>query len=198
MTGVRWHRETVRVKRGVISIMVGRPRKTGKRERNGRVARTYVNPKAQVAAQPHRRGVAREYREYPEAESNFGRMMLRGNITPAQYEAGMRYAGLVAAFCAVYDAPSPYPHSIDLMRVGVSRGDEIPPHIAQAIKDRYNAAFEACESAGRKAQRAVKEYAVRDQLVDGFDVLDLLKMGLDALVNHFGIDPALQISQRQK
>ncbi len=38
---LRWSRELVSVKRkGAIWIMVGRPRKIGKRERNGRIART--------------------------------------------------------------------------------------------------------------------------------------------------------------
>jgi len=162
------------------------------------VARAYVSPKAQVAAQPHRRTVARDFREWPEAGSEFGRSMIRGAITPAQYAAGMRYAELVVAFCAVYDVPSPHPHSIDLTRVGVSQGREMAPDVAEKIKEKYNAAFVACRVAGNRAQRVVKDCAVLDRRVGDFSSLALLRSGLDALVHHFGIDSGLQISNRQK
>src|SRR5687768_5485993 len=71
--GLRWSKELIPIrKRGAIWIMVGRPRKIGKRERNGRIARTYENPKAQVANQPHRRGVVVQLRECEEAGTEFG------------------------------------------------------------------------------------------------------------------------------
>lgn len=198
VTGVRWTREAVRLKRGVVSIMVGRPRKAGRRKPSGRLAQTYVNPKAQAASQPHRRGVVRRFREWPEAGSEFGRSMIRGAITPAQYAAGMRYAELVVAFCAVYDVPSPHPHSIDLTRVGASQGREMPPDVAEKIKADYNAAFVACRGAGNRAQRIVKDCAVLDRRIGDFASLALLRSGLDALVHHFGIDSGLQISSRAK
>ena len=190
MDCLHWTREFIRHKRGVMQIMVGRPRKTGKREPNGRIARVYVNPKSQVASQPHRVGVPREYREWPEAGSEFGRMMLRKIITPAQYEAGMLFAGLSVAFCAVYDIPSPHPHAMDLTRVGVSLGREMPPEKAIEIKKRYNRAFDTCADAGRKSQMAVKNCAVLDRKVDSFEMRDGLRAGLDRLIHNFGIDPA--------
>ena len=198
MTGLHWSREFIRHKRGVMQIMVGRPRKTGKREPNGRIARVYVNPKSQVASQPHRVGVPREYREWPEAGSEFGRMMLRKIITPAQYEAGILFAGLSVAFCAVYDVPSPHPHAMDLTRVGVSQGREMPPEKAAEIKKRYNRAFEACADAGRRAQIAVKNCAVLDRKVDSFEMRDGLRAGLDRLIHHFGIDPHLKLDRKSR
>jgi hypothetical protein len=150
MTGLIWQREFIPIRNGAISIMVGRPRKIGKRQPNGQLARTYINPKAQVASQPHRLEVPKRYRERVEAESAFGRLMLRETITPAQYEAGMLFAGLSAAFCAVYDIPSPHPHALDLTRVGVSQGREMPSHVAESIKLRYRRAFEVCVEAGDK------------------------------------------------
>lgn len=197
--GIRWSREFIPVrKRGAIQIMVGRPRKSGRRQPNGQLARGYVNPKAQVCAQPHRVVVMAKYRDRPEAESNFGRTMLRQVITPAQYAAGMAFAELAAAFCAVYDIPSPHPHAMDLTRVGVSQGREIAPDIADRIKVRYRRAFEACCEAGDKAQRAVKDAAVIDRPVSDFGALGLLRAGLDKLVHHFGIDPALPLDRKRQ
>ena len=181
-----------------MQIMVGRPRKAGRRQPNGQLARAYVNPKAQVANQPHRAGLPRQYRDWPEAGSEFGRMLLRDVINPAQYEAGMLFAGLSVAFCAVYDVPSPYPHAMDLTRVGVSQGREMPPEKAAEIKKRYNRAFEACADAGRKAQLAVKNCAVLDRKIDSFEMRDALRAGLDRLVHHFGINPKLSLDRESR
>lgn len=149
-------------------------------------------------AQPHRRGLRREYRGFPEAESEFGRMMLREVITPAQYQAGMLFVGLTVAQCAVYDVPSPHPHSIDLTRVGVSLGREMPSEVAVSIKRRYAEMFEACVTAGNRAQRVVKDCAVLDRKVGDFTSLALLRRGLDALVKHFHIDPKLGIDSLKR
>lgn len=198
MTGVRWTRETVRLKQGVKWIMVGRPRKRGKREPNGRVARAYVSPKAQAAAQPHRRGVVAALRDREEAGTEFGRMMLRGSITPAQYEAGRLYALLVDQFRIVKGYPPFHPRGIDLLGPGGRSVSEPSQEIVQAVTDRYNAAFEACSEAGNRAQRAVKDHAVLDRRVADFETRDLLKSGLDKLIAHFRLDAGLQISNRQK
>lgn len=178
-----------------MQIMVGRPRKTGRRQPNGQLARTYVNPKAQVAAQPHRLAVVAKFREWPEAESEFGRAMIRGVFTPAQFEAGKRYIELGSQMRAVYDAPSPNPQGVDLTRVGASYGHGMPSHVAAAIKDRYNKAFEKAAEAGSRATRAMKQHVILDAPIGDFETLKLLKSALDKLVKHFGIDERLQISE---
>ena len=198
VTGLSWTKEIIPRGRGAIWIMVGRPRKIGKRERNGRIARVYENPKAQVAAQPHRLDVLSKYREWPEVESEFGRLMLRGGITPAQKEAGEAYARLAAALRAVYDAESPNPRAIDLTNVRGSNGREITSEEAEQIKERSRRAFEACGEAGNRAPRAVKEHVILDRPVADFETLKVLKSGLDKLVTFFGIDRSLQISSRAK
>lgn len=162
------------------------------------MAQTYINPKAQVAAQPHRLSVAPEHREWPEAESEFGRLMLRGVITPAQYEAGRRYAGLASAYRVVLGIPPIHPRSPDLMTSGSSTRCDLSTDEAQSIKDRYDLAFEACGNAGHKALRAVKDHAVFERKVDSFDALDHLRSGLEKLVDHFGLDRSLEISSRAK
>ena len=196
--GIRWSREIIPVKRkGAIWIMVGRPRKIGKRERNGRIARTYENPKAQVAAQPHRQSVPKQFREWPEAESEFGRLLIRGGITKSQYDAGMRFTELSVALCAVYDVPSPYPHAMDLTRVRGAMGPGMPSDAARKIREAYNKAFDASMEAGRAAHRAVKDHVVLDKPVGDFDSLTALSRGLSRLVDHFGLDARLQMSRRR-
>lgn len=194
--GLRWSRELVSVKRkGAIWIMVGRPRKSGKRQPNGQLARAYVNPKAQVAAQPHRKVVAMsKYREWPEAETEFGRLMLNGGVTPAQYEAGKQYAELAARYRAAILAPNQNPSGIDLERLGFGKGPGMGDNTARAIKRVYDAAFESCGP--NRLQRLIAHHVIHDRPVSDFDDRALLKLGLDKLVGHFGIDPELPLDRR--
>lgn len=171
----------------------GRKRRSGlQREPNGRATRAYVNPMQQVASQPHRRAVPEKLRERAEAESEFGRLMLRGHITPAQHEAGKQYAELAAKYRAAILAPSHNPAAIDLGRVGCGKSDGMPDSTARSIKRAYDSAFESCEPV--RLQKAIAHYVIHDRLIDDFDGLKLLKAGLDKLVVHFGIDENLQIS----
>lgn len=195
---LRWSREIIPIKRGAIWIMVGRPRKVGKRKPCGRLAQTYVNPKQQAAAQPHRASVLKHQREWPEAGSEFGRLLLRGGITRSQYDAGIRFTELCVAMCAVYDVPSPHPRAMDLTNVRGSVSQGMPSERARRIIDDYNRAFEACGDAGRAAQRAVKEHVVLDKPVGDFDSLKALSSGLSKLVDHFGLDARLEIRFRAK
>lgn len=168
------------------------------REPSGKVQRTYVNPKQQVAEQPHRLQVVKQYREWPEAETHFGRLMLQGRITVSQHEAGNRYAELAGRYRSAIQCPSINPAAVDLGRVGKGRGEGMPDHSAKSIAERYDRAFVACGDAGYRAQRAVKEYAVLDQAVPDIETLKLLIAGLNKLVSHFGIDSRLQITDRPK
>lgn len=141
----------------------------------------------------------KKYQDWPEAESPFGRLMLAGKITPAQYEAGRQYASLAAQARKVYSAPPLHPTGIDLNRVtGGGYDGDIPRDQAQRIKERHNAAYDACATAGTRAVRAVKDHAILEQPVNGDFALSLLKCGLSALVEHFGIDKRLQIASRAK
>lgn len=196
--GLRWSRELIKVnRRGAIWIMVGRPRKIGKRERNGRIARTYENPKAQVANQPHRRGVVVALRETPEAGTQFGQLMLRGGITPAHHEAGIAFIELRDALRRVYDAASPNPQAMDLNRRAGFPGPGMTSEEGQAIKDRYMKAFDRAGEAGCKAQRTLAPHVIRDEPVTDLQTLKMLKAALDKLVRFFGIDPKLEHSKRR-
>ena|SRR5687768_5710951 len=196
--GLRWSREIIPIrKRGAIWIMVGRPRKIGKREKNGRIARTYENPKAQVANQPHRRGVVVQLRECEEAGTEFGRLMLRGGITPAHLEAGIAFISLCEAVRAVYDAASPNTPAMDLNRCAGFPGPGMTSEQGKAIKDRYMRAFDCAGEAGCKAQRTLAPHVIRDVAVTDFETLNYLKAALDRLVKFFGIDPNLRVAGRR-
>lgn len=175
---------------------MGRPRKNVKRYPNGQPVRAYVNPKKQVAMQPHRQEVMRKYREFPEAESAFGRLMLNGHITPAQHAAGACYAKLARQYARIINSRSPHPSGIDMERVtGGGHDGDMPDHVAQAIGKQYNRAYEdLVDRAGDKAQRIVKDAVVLDKTPETSDALVKLKSGLNVLISIFAIDKRLQIT----
>lgn len=176
--------------------MVGRPRKRGRRQPNGQLARAYLNPKAQVAAQPHRSVVPMRYREHPEAESEFGRLMFRGMITPAQYEAGRRYAELAARYRSVKGYPPIHPIAMNLLRTSGGVGADAPDHVIDAAVRDYDAAFCACEP--HKVQRAVTHHAVFERKVEDPASLALMLIGLNKLVEHFHINPKLTLDRKRQ
>lgn len=174
--------------------VVGRKRRNRARGSTGRLKQTYENPKAQVLAQPHRLEAKRENRELPEAESEFGRLMCNGLITPAQHEAGHRYRLIAMAYRAVVlGGPAATPQSLSLLG-GKGGGAEPARETINRIRKEYNAAFEYLGEAGRRPQIAVKEHAVFERMVTTNYERDALKCGLDRLIVYYGIDPRLQIT----
>jgi hypothetical protein len=191
-----WTPQNIKRRTGDIRIMVGRPRKIGKRGKTGRLIQTYVNPRQQVAEQPHRREAPARMREWPEAETRFGRLMLWGHITPAQYEAGKRYAEDHASYRAAMAIPAPAPTAMSYEQSsrGVSAG--MADKTAVRARKRFTGAFNAIESI--TAQIAVMHHAVHDEPIASFERLDNLRCGLDPLVDFYGIDKGLQISRTAK
>src|SRR6188508_2367911 len=85
----------------------GRPRKTGPRYRNGKLRPSHeplVSPAAVAATQPHRKGLG-DHAADQKAESELGRLALRGQVTALQYLAGQRYAAQWRAYLATLDGP---------------------------------------------------------------------------------------------
>lgn len=175
--------------------IVGRKRGNRARGSTGRLKQTYENPKAQVLAQPHRLEAKKENRDLPEAESEFGRLMCNGLITPAQHEAGHRYRLIAMAYRAiVLGAQAATPQSAALLGGGGISHAEPPRETINSIRKQYNTAFEFLGEAGNRVQRAVKEHAVFERRISGNYERDLLRCGLDKLITYFGIDPRLQIT----
>ena len=136
-------------------------------------------------------------RDREEAESEFGRLMLRGGITPAHFEAGIAFLRLTESVRRVYDLASPHPQAMDFNRRAGFPGPGMTSEEGQAIKDRYMRAFDCAGEAGCKAQRTLAPHVIRDEPVTDFQTLEWLKSALDKLVKFFGIDPKLQMSKRR-
>lgn len=84
----------------------GRPRKNGARYRSGNLKPREPVDSARVVAvsQPHRRGLGDQVLDQL-AESELGRMVLRGKITRLQALAGERYGRQWRTYLATLDGP---------------------------------------------------------------------------------------------
>lgn len=174
---VEWRRETIQCQQGILSIMVGRTRKRGNREPNGRLQREKPLTKLQVAQQmPHRRGLPIELVEHERAESQFGRLSLTkkpgsGNeyvISPEQYQAGVQWRKTVMNYRAVLHAPNEFPRSIAGSLVGGGGGSRfMSDEEAHRRKIAYNEAYEAVEGAvGRHCMITLNDATVHERFVE--------------------------------
>ena len=179
-----WTRCRVTTRNKDIEIMVGRKRKKGLREPNGRVQRAKaVDPNAVAKRQPHRRGVPAAVAHDPKAECIMGRLCLNGFISETQYEAGVKYRGAVMRYRSAIEAPRASEASMTGVLAGPSGGGSpISEQRQIEVRNRYMRAFEAIEQAG--AARDVAHCAVFDR--PPFE-LDKVRRGLDALALHYGL-----------
>ena len=169
----------------------GRPRKTGPRYKNGNLRPSShepaVSPAAIAASQPHRQGLGDSAADQ-KAESELGRLALRGRISAIQYLAGQRYAAQWRAYLATLDGPrSP--------QRGQGRGSGCNP-----ADCRERGANCACDLARRlwtrstfALQAADREAVVTIARVCCWDTpcppwaLPVLRCGLDALAESLGL-----------
>lgn len=177
----------------------GRKRKQGRRTSSGDLARVpAINYRALAALQPHRRWLPADKREDHRAATLLGSLNLlyrpataygaeRG-ITDQQAEAGRQYAVAVGRYRASIGTPSAI--------AGAGRGYGCDPTLCLSTdsdkadececfnrRSRYMGMDEALAQAGRKAQLAVNDCAIREQIVD----IRALRRGLDALAKHIGL-----------
>ena len=85
----------------------GRPRKPGHRYRNGNLrpsSEPAISPAAIAATQPHRQGLGDRAADQL-AESEIGRLVLRGAITPLQHLAAQTYGRQWRTYLATLDGP---------------------------------------------------------------------------------------------
>jgi hypothetical protein len=168
----------------------GRPRKPGHRYRNGKLRPSHeppVSPAAIAATQPHRKGLG-DCAADQKAESELGRLALRGQVTALQYLAGQRYAAQWRAYLATLDGPrSP--------QRGQGRGNGCNP-----ADCRERGANCACDLARRLWTRSVfaltaahPQAILVTARVCCWDVpcppwaLPVLRCGLDALAESLGL-----------
>lgn len=165
----------------------GRPRKAGVPRSNGRIALAHRepmdDPTATARAQRFRDGAKPEDWRDQRRGSMLGRLLLKGCITEEQFEAGERWHGVVHRFARAWNIPMHTPRAVDLNAVRGSSGHEIDPDDAKRIRRAYEDAYAALHSAGREALISVTECCIREEV----PLLLSLRIGLNALVGHFGI-----------
>lgn len=118
--------------------------------------------------------------------SMLGRIHLAGKISRAEFAAGKRWAELSAEYSVACQSPH-LPRTTALDKTG---GTSIDPDSSAGIKEarrhaRASAAYadgrHALRLAGPAAERAVEQICVHDYVPTGFDELQALQSGLQAL-----------------
>lgn len=131
---------------------------------------------------PHRRGFATAADE--KLESTLGRFYVRGLITQSQFDAGIRYAGIVLDYLRSVGAPAPYGGNID---------DLTDDQCFQA-KIQFSQAREILKGAAPAGQEkamiaAVDRLAVYGEDIKSFEEMGLLRVGLQALAHGSNVIP---------
>lgn len=169
--------------------MVGRKRKSGKRERNGRIQREKTpDPKIIAFSQPHRQSVPAEKRHDQRAENPFGRLNLINAVPDLEYDAGVKFREVSVRYRAIIDSPNPSPGAISLD--GLVYGGRAPISDEEAIRRRndYMRAFEAIEGYGPRV--VIKSVVIFEKELQPGDLPDL-RSALQGLVKHFGLTHAV-------
>lgn len=167
----------------------GRKRKsTASRYPNGRIREERPPSPAVIAARmPHRAGVDQSDCVSHMAESELGRIFLSGRpvkLSKGQYDAGVRFAGVVARYRATISGPRP-------VLVG-GRGYDCPGLLdcddceCRRRKAAYDEAFEALAQAGQQAAKAVRLVVIQDERCP-YSLSTPLAWGLAALSRYFDV-----------
>lgn len=165
----------------------GRKRKSGYRQPAGRVIVERPNYREQAKRWPSRADLPEPVRLAPEAETEFGKIYLRGYISEVQYRAGTIYARAVERYRSVIEGPTPSPRSIAGTQEARGAISYMDPSQAAEIKKRYDGAYMAVFEAGQRSARAVARHAVYHHRLAHPDDLLYLKLGLTALARHYGL-----------
>ncbi len=129
--------------------------------------------------------------ERPEAGSVLGRLYLdaRNKLTKAQYEAGVRMGEDFARYYALTGIPFPAASAIDLTRVhGIGR-DPNPAAVRAASNAvmAIEATLGMADESGRPVTSVCKAVCIRDEPICHGHMIEFLKRGLHALVEHYGV-----------
>jgi hypothetical protein len=166
----------------------GRPRKLGARHRNGHLRRAVTESPREIAAHmPHRRGLG-EAASDPAAESELGRMRLRGEVSEPEATAGEVYARMWRGYVSTLNAPGTPGEGQG--RVSACAGCPWPEDRKFCVCDLrrriYVEATGVLVSTGRGVAPLVRAVVIYDQHC-GFLDLAKLKLGLTALAEHYGL-----------
>lgn len=176
-------------------MKVGRKRKQGKRERNGRIQRQKpLDAKVISLGQPHRRSLVwneDKWESVPaakmhdhRAESPFGRLNLVNAVPDVEYAAGVKYRDICLRYRAVIDSPNPNPATTSLDRIAYGGRDPIGDEEAIKRRNDYMRSFEAIEGYGPRL--VINSVVIFEKELQPGDFPDL-RIGLKGLVKHYGL-----------
>ena len=172
----------------------GRPRKTGPRHKNGHLKAVMAeSPRAIAERMPHRRGLGEQSSD-PAAESELGRMRIRGEVSEPEETAGYVYARMWRGYVSTLNAPATPGEAQG--RVSACAGCPSPEDRKYCLCDLrkriYLEAQNALVSTICGAGPVVHAVVILDRQCP-VDNLPALKLGLTALAVHYGL-----ISRRGK
>ena len=170
----------------------GRPRKTGPRHKNGHLKAVMAeSPRAIASRMPHRRGLGEQALD-PAAESELGRMRLRGEVSEPEETAGCVYARMWRGYISTLNAPATPGEAQG--RVSACDGCSDPSsrkYCACDLRKRiYAEAARVLISTGRGVAPVVNAVVILDKSCRFEDLL-MLKLGLTALALHYGLERPL-------
>ena len=170
----------------------GRPRKAGPRHKNGHLKAVMAeSPRERAAHMPHRRGLGEQALD-PAAESELGRMRLRGEVSEPEATAGEIYARMWRGYVSTLNAPATPGEAQG--RVSACDGCSDPErrkYCACDLRRRiYAEAARVLISTGRGVAPVVNAVVILDRQCPFLDVLTL-KLGLSALASHYGLSRPL-------
>jgi hypothetical protein len=182
---MRFHRVKITQGDKDLTVMVGRKRKQGKRERNGRIQRERPeDPKIIALNQPHRASVPADKRHDQRAENPFGRLNLINAVPDIEYDAGIKFRDIYVRYRATIDSPSPYPRAISLDRLLKGPRQPIDPEEATRRKTQWRLSLNALGSDREKI--VLNSVLIYEKNLDQGD-LQYLRVGLKNLVAHYGL-----------
>jgi len=175
----------------------GRPRKTGPRHKNGHLKPVMAeSPRERAAHMPHRRGLGEQSSD-PAAESELGRMRIRGEVSEPEETAGYVYGRMWRGYVSTLDSPrSP---GEGQGRVGSCSGCSEPEMMrwcACALRRRiYAEAASVLVSTGSGVSPQVHAVVILDRPCSD---VPLLRLGLSALAAHYGLVNARKSAYRKR
>jgi hypothetical protein len=171
----------------------GRPRKAGARHRDGHLKRRPESPRAVAAGMPHRRGLG-ERAVDQRAETELGRLTLRGALTEAQGLAGETYLALWRGY--VFSLAGPRELSNGGGHGFSCGGCEEMRHCRCEFRKRIFLEAQRVLDAEGPVVVAIVNFVVLSDGPGYPEQLDVLRLGLSALAVHFGLQPRKSMISR--
>jgi hypothetical protein len=181
---------------------MGRQKKPGKREPNGKLSRRSEDKQARrsideqaamsVAKEARQRvhGVAAKDSATELAGTVCGRLLLTGKLTPEQHDAALAYQNTYATYQRAIDAPRP-PKAVEIGGSTGGSAHDMTRAQAERAVDRWEKAKAVLGGLDAVQRGTAVAYAACDYIVlqdkELPHLIRHLRLGLDALARHYGL-----------